>query len=83
MKKYYFYTIVGKSISVSGSLSHWTYVSDIHPIQQILNIRKSDEKQVSIEFGNGRKVYYSDYWILSNGELTEEEYNLYKNNFEN
>ena len=72
--KYYFYTIAGKRNSVPFSLDYWTYVRDIHPLDMLFDIEKSEQ--------SSSRPYYSEFYVIHSMEINEEKYEKYKDKYE-
>jgi len=69
-KKYYFVTYTAASMSGSAT---WNETTDKHPVQFIIDVSKAQQKSQHSHFNN--------FVLLNSLELTEEEYNLYNDEF--
>jgi len=70
--KYYFFTL--QATNRDGHDSSWNYITDKNPIESLLKIQSAEEK--------GSRSYYN-FVIINSFEITKEEYEKYKNKFDN
>ena len=69
--KYYFVTLQAKSRS--GDIQYWNDVINISPMQYVTDNIEAEE--------NASISSYYDYCITNTLEISEEEYNKWKNEF--
>ena len=69
---HYAYTIAGTNRD--GSVSHWNYVSTVHPVDKLRITKEAEEA--------GSKTYVN-FWIVSMMEIPETVYDENKDKFEN
>jgi len=70
--KYYFFTL--QATNRQGSISVWNYITNKSPIEFLLEIQGTEEK--------GSRTYYN-FVIINSFEITKEEYEKFKDKFEN
>ena len=75
--KYYFITYLGIRRDSDPSKNYWHAVTDDNPMQFRQKLINSEESAEN----NGRKSYYMDFIIINTCEISEMQYDLWKDQF--